>query len=38
MTTQEIKENILGNEKGKVVNVKITTESGLTKKQSIRIN
>lgn len=38
ITTQYIKENILGNEKGKVVNVKITTESGLTKKQSLRIN
>lgn len=38
MTTQEIKENILGNEKGKIVNVKITTKSGLSKKQSLRIN
>lgn len=38
MTTNEIKTNILNNEKSKVVNVKITTKSGLTKKQALRIN
>lgn len=38
MTTQEIKKDILNDEKNKVVNVKITTKSGLSKKQSLRIN